>query len=371
MRSSCEVLLTTTLLGAVVAVLACSDAPAAPSTIAQADSTRLASMTTRELLLAVLDRLDTLEARFEREAAAARARLDGLVAGGGGIALAKQGKADLFAEVSVCGAKEVAASGKMESSLSLWGGGEGQVGVDAYGNGATGEIRAFATQDVKVIPGGSASLAVEVCVKGSGGFGASGNIPAGAAETLLRNALAAVPANQLAAVATGFGMEGTSIGGALDAIASFTLADLRFGRGSTAPLLDALPLPSDLANLLRNPEGILDRAAEAGQFAVDKLCAQTLFTGEFAQRASRACDLRDQVPSAAELIDILRGLDGLPGSVSALESDLSSACSRINAMRSARVDIDPAVVNFPLGIGDVTTFPGYNQAVFLGIAAAC
>lgn len=368
------------LLTAAVTGLGCADAPSAPAT-APGDPAALANLSDRELLVAVLAKLNALESRLEQEARFARARFDSLAAAGG-IALAPTPKAEVVLEASLCGNFAFQADGKLESSLSLWGGGEGMLGVDAYGNGAKGLVRGFATQDVKVVPAGGASLTLQLCAKGTGGLAfaspmASGSAVAaaapvpGSAETLLRSVLQSVPADNLAAAATRLGMDGSRLGRAVDAVASFSLADLQFGSGGAVNLLNALPIPADITNMLRNPETILQRAAQASQFAIDRVCGQTLFTGEFAQRALQACDLRGQVPSGQALIGILQGLDGLPTTLGGLRTDLLQACGVVNAMRPARVTIPSKTVTFPLGIGDVEVFPGFDRALFPGLAAAC
>ena len=371
---------TVTLLTVLATGFGCADAPSAPE--AAADPAAQASLSDRELLLAVLTKLNALEARLEAEARFARARFDSL-ATAGGIQLAPTPKAEVVMEASLCGNFAFQADGKLESSLSLWGGGEGMLGVDAYGNGAKGLVRGFATQDVKVVPAGGASLTLQLCAKGTGGLAfapspkaTGGSVAAlapvpGSAETLLRNVLQSVPADNLAAAATRLGMDGSRLGRAVDAVASFSLADLQFGSGGAASLLSALPIPADITNMLRNPETILQRAAQASQFAIDRVCGQTLFTGEFAQRALQACNLRGQVPSAQALIGILQGLDGLPTTLGGLREDLQEACGVVNQMRPARVTIPSKTVSFPAPIGDVEVFPGFDRALFPGLAAAC
>jgi len=379
-----RLLLAATISAALGLSLSCSDAPSAPKDV---DAISATSLSDRELLVAVLTKLNALEARFEKEAQLARARIDSLlVSGVGNIALAPTPKAAVELEASVCGNFVFQADGKLESGLTLWGGGEGMLGVDGYGNGAIGQVRGFATNDVKLIPAGGASVTTQICAKGTGALEFGGAPPAsvgtvagvqsvasvpGAAETLLRNLLAAVPADNLAAAATRLGMDGSRLGRAVDAVAGFSLADFHFGRGAGAALLSNLPLPPDVAHLIQNPENILGRAAEAAQFAVDKVCSQTLFSGEFAQRATQACNLRGQVPSPEALIGILQGLDGLPTTLGGLREDLSGACGAVNAMRPARVTIPPEDVTFPLGIGEVRVFPGFDRALFPGVVAVC
>lgn len=378
-----RLLYSVTLLAVLGAGFACADAPSAPAS-AQNDPRALSNLSDHELLVAVLTKLNALETRLEEETRFARARFDSLAAVGG-IQLAPTPKAEVVLEASLCGNFAFQADGKLESSLSLWGGGEGMLGVDAYGNGAKGLVRGFATQDVKVVPAGGASLTLQLCAKGTGGLafagspmasGAAGPIARavtvpGAAEALLRNVLQSIPADNLAAAATRLGMDGSRLGQAVDAVASFSLADLQFGSGGAANLLNALPIPADITNMLRNPETILQRAAQASQFAIDRVCGQTLFTGEFAQRASQACDLRGQVPSGQALIGILQGLDGLPTTLGGLREDLLDACGAVNAMRPARVTIPSKTVTFPAGIGDVEVFPGFDRALFPGLSAVC
>ena len=78
-----------------------------------------------------------------------------------------------------------------------------------------------------------------------------------------------------------------------------------------------------------------------------------------------------RVPSAQALIGILQGLDGLPTTIGGLRENLLDACGVVNAMRPARVTIPSATVTFPLGIGDVQVFPGFDRALFPGLGSAC
>lgn len=387
---------------------ACSEPQEAPTAPPEAtrlqptplvlDSGAFANLTDHELLIAVLTKLHALEARVEQESKLARVQLDSAVqAVGGALRLASTGAAgtagpaaalsnqgSFSVQASLCGQYEFAADTKIESALSLWGGGEGMLGVDAYGNGAKGLVRGFATADTKVIPGGGAKLALQVCGQftpvnltraprlASDNLGAVAAVAsAGAAESLLRNAVQAVPVDQLAGAASTLRMDGSRLGTAVHAVSSFSLADLPFGGGGALALVNALPLPIDIANLLNNPAGILQRAPEAALFAVNKLCDQTLFSGPLAQRAQQACSLRDQMPTGTALSGLLQGLQTLPANLGSLQSGLSSACGAINAMLPARVSIPPWDVTFPLGIGTVRTFSGYSQDVFSGVGRAC
>lgn len=380
-------LLGATYLFALVAGLGCSDAPAAPTTAAQADTTRYAAMSTRELLLAVLNRLDALEARVEQEVFAGRARLDSaLVQAAGAPQLAPAPtSAALATEASVCFSYQFAADAKMESKVRMTGAGVAGAGVDAYGNGAVAAVGLQALQELHFVPGGNAALQLQVCGKmgteraggpptttsGGGATRVAAAPPApGPAEQLLSAALQALPPEQLAAAAAMFRMEGPRMRQGLDLVTGFSLTDLPFGRGATGSLIDALPLPADLANLARSPENLVQKAGEAGQYAIDRLCDQQLFTGQFAQRASQACDLRDQAPSVPELIDILDGLDGLPGRVSALDERLSSACTSVRNELVSRSVVIPETEITKTGVV-VGVFPRTTISPFSGLGTLC
>ncbi|MGH7530359.1 MAG: hypothetical protein ACREMN_08265 [Gemmatimonadales bacterium] len=378
-------LLGATYLFALVAGLACSDAPAAPVTAAQADTTRYADLSTRDLLLAVLTRLDALEARVGDEARAARKRLDSALAqaAGGPQLAAAPASASLATEASVCFSYEFAADAQMESKVRMTGAGVAGAGVDAYGNGAVAAVGLQALQELKVVPGGNAALQLQVCGKmGTERSGQDPNATSGVtrvaaaapapsqAQQLLSAALDALPPDQLAAAARMFRMEGSRMRQGLDLVTAFSLADLPFGRGASGSLIDVLPLPMDVANLIRNPEDLLDKAGEAGQYAIDRLCDQRLFTGQFAQRASEACDLRDEAPSVPELIDIVDQLDGLPNRISAVDDRLSSACTTVRDELVPQTVVIPQTNITKTGVV-VGVFPRTTIRPFAGLGAIC
>lgn len=386
MSVPCPKLLSMLLTGLCAAVVACSDssptAPAsaqaaqapAPQALEKTEAAKpgdLQDMTDRELLMAVLTKLNALEARLEYETEAVYARMDSLassiVAGAdlaGPIAFAKGDKgkkADALAEVSICGQWDFFAKAKVGSTVSIWGGGEGKLGVDAYGNGAQGLVNAFATQEVKVEPSGRGSLIVQICGKANAGVGIEN------APQPLRDLLAAVDLPGLSSASTGLGMTGEAVNQAVDVISTFSLADLPFGSGAGS-LVNSIPMPPGMRNLLSSPADILQKATEAGSYAVDKLCNQTLFTGEFADRASKACELRDQTPSVDELIGILQGLDGLPDRLATIDGNLFAACASVNQMLEApKIDIPRRNVTIFEGGALETTFtafPGFERELF-------
>lgn len=370
---------------ALAAGVACSDAPAAPTAAAPIDTTRYADLTTRELLVAVLTRLDALEARADGEARALRVRLDSALAQVAGVPMPAPAptSASLSTEASVCLTYQFVADAKMESKVRMTGQGVAGAGVDAYGNGAVAAVGLQALQELHFVPGGNAALQLQVCGKmgtersGGPSSGTSGPVhsaaapPApGPAQQLLTAALQSLPPDQLAAAAAKFRMEGPRMRQGLDLVTGFSLADLPFGRGATGALIDALPLPPDLASLARNPGDLIQKAGEAGQYAVDRLCDQRLFTGEFAQRASQACSLRDDAPSVPELIEIVDDLDGLPNQITTLDNRLSSACGTVRDELVSRSVVIPETEITKTGVV-VGIFPRTVVQPFAGLGTIC
>ncbi|MGD8602596.1 MAG: hypothetical protein PVF19_14690, partial [Gemmatimonadota bacterium] len=109
------------------------------------------------LLGQVITRLDSLEARTGRSdstLSAQVAEIAGIV-GASGPEGSLSGSAVL--EASLCGAISPKAVARFRSSVTLRGQAEGMLGVDAYGNGATGELKAFSGQMVSLMPSGGVS----------------------------------------------------------------------------------------------------------------------------------------------------------------------------------------------------------------------
>jgi len=338
----------------------------------------------RSMLETVLVRLDTIETRVARQDTSVTTQLAALsgtvsniaVGVGVGVNPTIGGAAQL--EGSLCFQYGWAAAARFHSAITLRGRGDAMVGVDGYGNGGTANIDAFGGQSIGVIPQGGASANLQVCAKLSGQAGL--NAAAGAAapasdmqvtdetKTLLQNLIASVGSSQLAAAATAQSMTGPRAAQALSALTSLSAGDLPFGGAAPAGLVGALPLPSDMAGMLTDPSKILDKAADAGAYAVARICDQKLFTGEFAGKLDDACNLRTQMPSGTVLIGILQGLDGLPTTVGTLQSSMSNVCTALGTMAPATFSIPAVSVDFPLGIGTVQTFPGYSRRLFPGLA---
>lgn len=343
-----------------------AQSPRAERPMALADSDR-------ELLLQVLDRLDGLDARLAADVGGAAVPAP--------LPRAETGRV-LEVEGSVCLAMEFGTAGKLESSLSLYGGADGHVGLDAYGNGGKARVTGMANQNVTMTPGGELKLTVQVCgnmvdsVTRQGGMvgGMSGE---GELRSYLQQMLNSVHVDDFARSATQLRMDGPRLSRGVNFLSSMRASDTPFGAQGSGAVLDMLPLPPDLLTLVSNPRRIVDNAAQAGQYALDHLCSANMMPGEFGAKAGEACEYRNQLPSGGGLVTILDNLKTLPdvaglqAQVQTLAGNVSGTCSHINSMRTARVTIQPRVVDFPLGIGRITTFPGYNQPVFPGLGTVC
>lgn len=380
---------TTVSLAALTALTACADSPTSPAVSKPAVEADFENLSNRELLIQVLSKLSALEERVDREALAVRARVDsailaGTALGGPTVAAVAGAGAGVDIEATACAAGESEIKGQVESSVRVDAAADGHAGVDVVGSGAKARLTALARQVASVLPGGTMKLKIELCGKLGAGGGIStalrgSRLPSSPAavqaasplQPLLEGLLKSGTVAKIATAASALQMNGSKLNLGLDAITSLTTGDLGFGTGAAASLVNALPLPAGISGLIANPIGVLQRAPEGLQFAVNQLCSQTLFTGELAQLASQGCSLRGQFPTPTEFLGILQGLNGLSSTLGSVQSDLVSACATVNAMLPARVVIPAENVTFPSPIGVVQTFPGFNRAIFPGIGTAC
>jgi hypothetical protein len=337
----------------------------------------------RAMLETVLTRLDEIETRVARQDTATSADLAALSSAVGKVAVGVGvdvdptvgGAAQL--EGSICVQYGFAAAARFHSAITLRGRGDAKVGVDAYGNGGVASINAFGGQSIGIMPQGGLSATLQACAKLSGTAGL--NTAAGGAgsnlqvtdetKTLLQNLVASVGSSQLAAAASARNMTGPRVAQALNALTSLSAGDLPLGGGGAASFVGALPLPGDMSEMLTNPSRILDKAADAGAYAVARICDQKLLTGEFAGKLDDACNLRSDMPSGTTLMNILQGLDGLPTTVGTLQNSMDRVCNTLGTMTPATFSIPAMYVDFPLGIGTVQTFPGYSRRLFPGLSA--
>lgn len=333
------------------------------------------------LLEEVVTRLDSLETRSsasDSTLSAQVAAIASVVGADEGVSGSVGGSAVL--EASICGTATTKANARFRSSVTLRGQGDGMLGVDGYGNGATGRIQAFGGQMVSVIPSGGTSGHVQLCAKLTGGGGvstgsssASADGPAGVIDpadpvhALLEELTESVGTSGLSDFASARNMDGSRLGQALGAMSSFSLSDVPFGGGGAANLVNTLPLPSGMATLLNDPSSVLDQAAEAATYAVDQVCGSALQVGEFADLVQSGCDLRDQVPAPGTVIDIFSGLDGVAPSIASLEAGLSSVCNTVDSVLDQ--DIDIAGRSITILNNTYTTFQGYEADLFPGLAA--
>ena len=328
------------------------------------------------LIRQVLERMDTLEAREAGRSQLALERLDtlserssSLLADLDTLTVAflepeDPGSLGVQLEATLCFERSRNLTGQAESKVQVDGKGTGTVGVDAEGNGAKATVNGAARQVVQLTPKAEWAFKGTICGKGYGDY------DLGSLRDLIEGMLNSVSAASLAGVGTSVDMTGTRMNSSLTSVSGLSMSQFPFGGGAAADVINSLPLPSDLADLLQNPSGILDRAAAAGQYAIDRLCGQTLFTGEFAERAAAACDLRNTL-SVEQFLTIFQGLNGLPSTVSQIGANLNSVCDGVNLIRQKRLIIPSYTVAFPLGIGDVQVFPGYNQLLFPTQGAVC
>lgn len=292
----------------------------------------------------------------------------------------------LGVEATLCAKNSWEANARMQSAVTLRGQADGMLGIDAYGNGAKGRVMAYGAQMVSVIPQGGAALELQLCGK-LGGQGSADTEFAGLIDggdpivALLSDLGRSLSTTRLASAASTMNMNGARSGQALDALAGLSLSNLPFGGGGAQSYLNALPLPSDLRSAINQPSRILGEAAAAGQYAVSQLCGNTLRVGEFAQAVSAGCDLRDDVPTPAEVVGIISGLNGLPATlgtlqtsmgavettVSSLNGRVASVCNTVGGMTNGRIAVPSRSVTI-LGTA-YTTFPGFNAPLFPSIGA--
>lgn len=152
-----------------------------------------------------------------------------------------------------------------------------------------------------------------------------------------------------------------------------------FSGGGSPALMGALPIPPDMRALMENPRGLLsDEAGPVASSSVDLLCDPALQVGEFAALLSSGCDLRDQVPPPAEVIDVIGNLDSFHTSLNTFESSFASLESTVGGVCSTLTGVTAQNLHIPsrsvtiLGTS-YTTFPGYSAPLFpsLGAPSGC
>jgi hypothetical protein len=101
-----------------------------------------------------------------------------------------------------------------------------------------------------------------------------------------------------------------------------------------------------------------DRIQDLSETAQSALCSTT-WGPNISAVITQACDIIDSggIANFTVLSDIA---DTFPG----IQTAVSTTCMRINTIGLQRLIIPSWDVTFPLGIGTVNVFPGYNQRLF-------
>lgn len=289
-------------------------------------------------------------------------------------------------EGSVCYSHNLAARTRLHSQVTLKATGGGTLGVDAYGNGATGQLAAVGVQSIGFMPEGRGSLQMQLCGKLTGQLG----LDAGASVTLtessplvqaLMDVMANVNTSDLAGAASTRSLNGSNLSTGLNALSNLSSAQMQFGSvgGGAAQFVQALPLPDDIRNLVLDPSTVFNQASSAATYATDQLCGQALRVGAFADVVDTGCDLRDQMPSPATVAQVFSSLDGLPTTLGALQGDLNTLQGSVGTLQVAMNNVCGTVGNITQGpltipprtieiLGQsYTTFPGYSARLFPGM----
>lgn len=371
---------TAALILAAMGNLGCSDV-LSPEPV-QAQSSDLSVI--RTLVENVLERLDSLEAReTARDALLAndvkviRGVIDTVqIVIEGEVGL----RADAYGQLegSLCAKYSLEANARFHSAIRLDARGEGTVGVDAYGNGGRARIEALAGQSIGMMPQGGAALEFQLCGRLIGEAGLEGAVGLDVEFDvtdpvlgMLDGFMEALNPSQLVSAASALNFDGARVGQTLDALSTLNVSSIPVGGADVANLVSALPLPPDLAALLQNPSSILDKAAEAGDYAIAQACGQWLRVGEFGKVIDAGCNLRNQLPDQATLIAILNALNGLPTQVATIGTTIGAACGALRTVTNGRLIIPEQTVTLPLGIGTVTTFPRLSAELFPNLQPPC
>lgn len=346
---------------------------------------KLEAMSDRELLVAMLTKLDALEARLETETRAVYARMDSFVARveSGGEPLGVLGAPPVQKERSrgTQQCLELNFGTEAEFAQLLEALGRAEAGLGAWaGSGAFADLlgRLRLKGEFKVVKG-AIQVKKEWCFGRSasrqrtGVFGVASEAAGSNGVLAAANDPNAIE-DQIEAAIQALGLTEANASRALDEVARLgsSLPDCR-PRDCAASLLSALPLPGDLRSMFANPAELFrQRAGELGDFALEQLCSLDFGSGPFGAQASQACDLRGQMPDVARLVGIFNGLDGLPTRLSALTDNVGSICGRVKQMLNTNLVIPKRTVDFGQPIGEVTTFPGYSARLFpAGLSVSC
>lgn len=316
------------LFVALFAVVACGESsPTAPASAqaAQAEAIRaqdtpekatdLEAMSDRELLIAVMGKLNALEARMENETEAVYARIDSLVSTAGSYpilaAAAIAEPADKLKDglkkategyyVIECRRIGKQVSHKVQYKARAEAGGQAEVGPDAV------EAEANAQAEVEL----------EIATEGEPRTVGKAYKEVCKSEPVTAQVAAIV---DMMESASGLGLNLAN----LERFTQSFLTDTQIGFDRIESILSTLPIPIDQLALLRDPLSLAQQSREVFDFAMDNRCNPNLYAGtRLADVMSEVCALEDQLPTIQEAADILTGLGDLD--LSAL-GDLKDDC---------------------------------------------
>jgi hypothetical protein len=359
-------------LVALVVAAGCGDSPISPDELDAAQASEIQAMLGEVLakLGDIEERIDSLEATID-EAGSMPVTLTGLPAEqlDSIMAVASWIAQDIVEESmggwefcgEFAGGFEVGlkfasqAEGKASADLGAWAGtgafaGGTVKGAGTLEGGLAGEGKAAIAYcnpfGEKVLPGDARPATAPL-----NGPSRAGELAA--LETALTNV-----ATQLNLTPAALSQALTGVGGAFSGSATFDLQ----GVG------DYLPLPPALAAIADDPIGTaVSRVQGLTTTATSALCSGGNWGTNVSVIINQACDVIDAGGLASITV-----LADIASTYPAVQMAVGNACTRVNSIGLQRLIVPSWDVTFPLGIGTVEVFPGYNQRLFPNYASfAC
>jgi len=316
----------------------------------------------------IIDKLESIEERIDS--------LEEVVgsSGGGELVLTGLPAAQLDSVLALASfLAEDATSGSFE--LCAAGGFAGEFGTawigEAEGEGA-GHLGAWA--GTGAYAGGKITAKAEVAggIKVEGALGGSFCYPLFAGNPAVRPVPGPMRAPELdqlrttlSTVSGQFGMDEDMLAQSINGIGAAIGSPGSLG---LANMGDHLPLPPALSNLANDPVGTVAGGLQGlTSTAQSALCSGIGWGGPVSTVISDACDVIGNGGLASITV-----LSDIASTYPAVQATVSTACTRLNTIGLQRLIIPSWDVTFPLGIGTVNVFPGYNQRLFPNYASfAC
>ncbi|MGE0158961.1 MAG: hypothetical protein AB7T31_06070 [Gemmatimonadales bacterium] len=356
LRPFTSVPLSLALAALFLAVGACGDTPLTP------DEAGASQGSTMALFAEILDKLETIEGRIDSLEAAVESS-----GGGGELVLTGLPAAQLdsvlmlasyLAEDAVGGSWEACGNIDLAGEFGFeWVGeaeGEGAGHLGAWAG--TGAYAGGKLSSKAALGGGiklEGGLGVEFCHPLGAGSPPVRPAPAGPARAPALDGLRTTLTNattQFNLTPDAVAQSITGVAGAISAPASFNLLSIG----------DQLPLPSALSGLANDPVGAVAGGLQGlMSTAQSGLCSGTGWGGPVSNVIANACNV---IGSGG--IGNFTVLADVASTYPAIQTAVSNACGRINSIGLQRLVISSWDVTFPLGIGTVNVFPGYNQRLF-------